>query len=96
LKSYQTQELNEQKISPRRNHTTYDISSVVWVCRMEAIKDFGELKLEWLRKYLPYEYGIPADDTLARVIRRLCPKAFNACFFELTRSISKKTKGDFT
>lgn len=60
----------------------------------KAIKDFGELKLEWLKKYLPYQHGIPADDTLARVISRLCPKAFNACFFEWTQSISKKTKGD--
>jgi len=60
----------------------------------KAIKDFGELKLEWLRKYLPYENGIPADDTLARVIRRLCPQVFKSCFFEWTQSISKKTKGD--
>jgi len=32
----------------------------------KAIKDFGELKLDWLRQYLPYANGIPADDTLSK------------------------------
>ena len=35
----------------------------------KAIRDFGLLKLDWLREFLPYEDGIPVDDTLARVIR---------------------------
>jgi len=36
----------------------------------KSMKDFGVLKLDWLRQYLPYANDIPADDTLARVIRR--------------------------
>lgn len=34
----------------------------------EEIVDFGQEKLEWLRKYLKYEQGIPAHDTINRVI----------------------------
>jgi hypothetical protein len=32
----------------------------------KSLKDFGEAKLDWLRKFLPYKDGIPVDDTLAR------------------------------
>lgn len=71
------------------------ISAAISGCTgWKSIKDFGELKLDWLRKYFPYEHGIPADDTLARVIRRLCPKAFKDCFFSWTQSLSKKISGD--
>ncbi len=31
-----------------------------------TIRDFGLLKLEWLRQFLTYENGIPVDDTIAR------------------------------
>lgn len=37
----------------------------------EDIEDFGHLKLDWLRKYLPFNNGIPHHDTIARVICRL-------------------------
>ena len=33
------------------------------------IKDFGDEKLEWLRRYRPFENGMPVDDTIARVVR---------------------------
>jgi hypothetical protein len=41
-------------------------------------KDFGKIKLEWLRKFLPYENEIPVDDTLARVMRKLDTKGFQS------------------
>ena len=36
----------------------------------EDIEQFGRIKLDWLRKYLPYENGIPKHDTIARVLSR--------------------------
>src|SRR5436190_2091289 len=45
----------------------------------KSIRDFGVLKLEWLRQVLPYENGIPVDDTLARVMRKLDTKQFANC-----------------
>lgn len=35
----------------------------------KAIKDFGDIKLSWLKKFLPFKEGIPVDDTIARVMR---------------------------
>lgn len=48
----------------------------------EEVVDFGQEKLEWLRKYLPYENGIPSHDTLNRVISLLNGRAFEACFID--------------
>lgn len=63
--------------------TTYSIEEVLFlvycssVCDMgtyEEIQDFGEDRLEWLRKYLPYERGIPSHDTINRVMGLLNTK----------------------
>jgi len=60
----------------------------------KSLKDFGEAKLDWLRKFLPYKDGIPVDDTLARVMRRIETKEFQACFMKWVQSVSDVTSGD--
>lgn len=60
----------------------------------KSIKDFGEAKLEWLRKFLPYESGIPVDDTLARVMRKLDTKAFQEHFAQWMKAVSEVTHGE--
>lgn len=60
----------------------------------KQIRDFGMLKLEWLRKFLPYTNGIPVDDTIARVMRRLNTKSFQKCFIDWTQSVCTATTGD--
>lgn len=51
------------------------ISATISGCEgWKSIRDFGLLKLEWLRHFLPYENGIPVDDTIARVMRKLNTK----------------------
>lgn len=46
----------------------------------EEIVDFGEEKFDWLRKYLPYENGIPSHDTVNRVISMIDYRVFESCF----------------
>jgi predicted transposase YbfD/YdcC len=48
----------------------------------DEIADFGEEKLTWLRKYLPYENGIPSHDTLNRVISLIDYRSFEKCFID--------------
>jgi hypothetical protein len=60
----------------------------------KSIRDFGAIKLEWLRRFLPYNEGIPVDDTIARVMRRLDTKQFRDCFVNWMKSVSKKIDGD--
>jgi predicted transposase YbfD/YdcC len=37
------------------------------------IKDFGEGNLDWLRHYLPFEFGIPTSHNIARIVRAIKP-----------------------
>lgn len=48
----------------------------------DEIVDFGEEKLNWLRKYLPYAHGIPSHDTLNRVISLVDDRVFEQCFID--------------
>ena len=59
-----------------------------------SIKQFGEIKLSWLRQYLPYKDGIPVDDTIARLMRKLDPKLFQGCFMRWMQSVVELTDGD--
>lgn len=60
----------------------------------KSIRDFGLLKLDWLRQFLPYENGIPVDDTIARVMRKLNTKQFASCFTNWIKAVTKATDGD--
>ena len=46
----------------------------------EGIEDFGHSKLDWLRKFFPYENGIPKHDTIARVLAVISPMALQESF----------------
>jgi predicted transposase YbfD/YdcC len=43
-------------------------------------KLWGDQRLDFLRRFLPYERGIPAHDTLNDVINALDPDLFKTCF----------------
>ncbi len=60
----------------------------------KSIRDFGAMKLSWLQQFLPYENGIPVDDTLARVMRKLNTKQFESCFIDWMKAINTHTDGD--
>lgn len=71
------------------------ISATISGCEgWKSIRDFGVLKLDWLRQFLPYENGIPVDDTIARLMRKLDNKQFAACFTGWMQSITHATDGD--
>lgn len=71
------------------------ISATISGCEgWKSIRDFGLLKLQWLRQFLPYENGIPVDDTIARVMRKLNTKQFANCFTHWIQAVTKATHGD--
>jgi len=53
----------------------------------KGIKEFGDIKLEWLRKFRPFTHGIPVDDTIARVMGALEPEPFIRCFISWVNEI---------
>jgi hypothetical protein len=79
-------ELEDPRIERCRKHELLDIIFLS-VCAVlsgadgwESIEEFGEAKLEWLRKFVPLKHGIPCHDTIARVMSRLNPEALQRCF----------------
>jgi predicted transposase YbfD/YdcC len=60
------------------------------ICGAEGwqdIEDFGLSKLDFLRTILPYENGIPSDDTFRRFFRSLDPEVFSQCFTDWFETI---------
>jgi predicted transposase YbfD/YdcC len=53
------------------------------LCGMEdfvEIRMWGEQRLDFLRRFYPFERGLPSHDTLNDVVNALNPQLFQACF----------------
>ena len=79
--------LEDPRIDRNKRHSLIDIM-VLTVCAVvsgaetwEDIEDFGEARLDWLKRFLDLENGIPSHDTIRRLFIRLDPEALRECFF---------------
>ena len=68
---------------------SYPLKEVLFLCLLavlagaEAITDiarFGERKLEFLRRFLPFHHGTPAHDHLGDILATLDAEKFQQCF----------------
>lgn len=67
------------------------------ICGAEGWHDieiFGQARLDWLKKHGDFEYGIPVDDTIARVMSALNPKQLQTCFVNWMKAASDVSQGD--
>lgn len=55
------------------------------------IEDYGNAKINWLKKFLHLPNGISSHDTFNRVISMLDPKELNDSFVAWTKSIAELT-----
>jgi predicted transposase YbfD/YdcC len=58
---------------------------------MEA---FGNAKLSWFQTFLALPNGIPSHDTFGRVLARLDPAQFEACFLRWIQALAELLPGD--
>ena len=61
------------------------------ICGVESWEDFvefGQSKLLFLRRFLPYENGIPSKNTFHRVAMALNPTEFRDCFIQWVDIVS--------
>jgi predicted transposase YbfD/YdcC len=75
---------------PRQNwrvlYPLPEILLLVLCATLSGMEDFVEIRLwaeqrlDFLRRFLPYERGVPSHDTLCDVINALDPELFKACF----------------
>lgn len=54
---------------------------------------FGEQKLSFLRRYLPFAHGTPSHDQLGLIFGALDKAAFQTCFIAWTQALSGTIKG---
>lgn len=60
------------------------------ICGSEGWSDvelFGKYKADFLKEYLPFEHGIPSDDTFRRFFRSIDSKVFQDCFIRWVGSL---------
>jgi len=55
--------------------------------------DFGDIREEWLRRYLKLPHGIPSEDTFQRVFAAIDPKAFAEGMMRWTQAIQDTAGG---
>jgi predicted transposase YbfD/YdcC len=58
------------------------------------IVEFAYNKLDWLRQFVRLDNGIPVDDTFARVLSVLSPKALTECLLAWTRDLAEQFPGE--
>jgi predicted transposase YbfD/YdcC len=77
--------LTDPRIARTRWHELLDILVIALcgtICGCDSWEDlprYGRAKVDWLRKFLRLENGIPSADTFARVFQRLDPDEFLRC-----------------
>ncbi len=58
------------------------------------VERYGVAKLDWLRKYVTLEFGVPSHDTFGRVFARLDSIEFYAALQSWTNEIAGSLKGE--
>lgn len=54
------------------------------------IECWAKTKLDFLRRFMPFNYGIPSHDTLNDVMNALPAKAFSDCFISWVNSLRER------
>ncbi len=57
----------------------------------KGIELFGKSKIDWLKRFLPYENGTPSHDVLGKLFARIDVENFQTVFVKFINSISKLT-----
>jgi predicted transposase YbfD/YdcC len=87
--------MKDPRIDRQKLHLLPDILLIVFcgaICGVETWEDFvdfGESKINFLKKYAELKNGIPSKNTFNRVISSLNPEAFRECFIRWTEDFKQ-------
>lgn len=89
--------IQDPRIERKKLHSLTDIL-VLTVCAMlsgaegySAIESFGRNKIDWLKKFLPLNNGIPSHDCIRYVLTRLPPEQLQLSFVQWVKGLNKKS-----
>jgi predicted transposase YbfD/YdcC len=88
-----TQDINDPRINRKKLHTLQEVFFVVFIGELtgsdgwKEFEEFAKEKIKLFRKFYPYVNGIPSDDTLRRLFRRLGFKYFQKMFKKWLESL---------
>lgn len=95
---YHFEQLKDPRIDRKKLYPLSEILLIVLcasICGAQSWRDFvtfGEEKLDYLRRFLPFSHGIPSKNTFARVLCALEPEAFKTCFIAWVQSFQLALK----
>lgn len=95
---YHFDALEDPRIDRKKLYPLTEVLLIVLcgsICGAQSWRDFvifGEEKLDYLRRFLPFEHGIPSKNTFARVLCALDPTCFKTCFIEWIQSFQLAVK----
>lgn len=56
------------------------------------VEEFSKMQIDWLRKFVPLENGVPSHDTFSRVFSLIDPEEFGNCFLEWMQEVCKTSE----
>jgi predicted transposase YbfD/YdcC len=91
------QDLQDPRVERTRKHPLINVLFIA-VCGVlsgansfASIHEFATDRRHWFARYLDLTNGIPSDDTLARVLARLDPGAFEKCLLGWIQAVQEVT-----
>ena len=92
--------LVDPRIERTKLHLLLDIVTITIcavICGADGpsdIEQYGHEKHEWLKTFLALPNGIPSHDTIGRVLARIEPAQFQACFLRWMQAICHLSSGE--
>jgi predicted transposase YbfD/YdcC len=90
------EKIEDPRIDRHKLHSLSDILLIVFsgsICGAESWEDFaefGEMKLDYLRRFTALENGAPSKNTLHRVISSINPEQFKECFHQWVQGVHRE------
>lgn len=92
-------ELDDPRVERSKLHSLTEIlfiaiaGTIAGAEGWRELEAFARVKRPWLARYLTLPHGVPSDDTFRRVISKLSPARFEACFREWMAAAVSQSEG---
>jgi predicted transposase YbfD/YdcC len=92
--------IRDPRISRTKRHLLIEVIVMAIVAILCGAEDWDDMvlicegKINWLRRFLILENGIPCADTFKRVFSRISPQEFEASFVSWTKAAAEISKGE--